>query len=428
MLYGPPVNVLSIATNSGGKLGLAQMVTRTVPGFAISSYFTFNGVLYIVGQTNGFQSVPTELILVLSSVDQGATWQIQDQANSPHKGIGPGAQAGDQAGSVLVGNVLTLAYAPVDNVAPIAGSIRFRDFSLVTNTWGVDYGVGGPMATSINQCVRRSNGDLVVIHNSGVVPASIRFSVFTGGAWNAPISMSTNIAAGFTTNASSAVAIDAVDTIHCMMLCNGATNAWFYQQILANNTLGQFFNFPFGTFDATGYLAMANPVIVGNNIVFGGFDITRSFPVAIVGTPLANPVFTVSATIDPGFDLSDLAPFAFAYDGVILWGAAAGHQGGAGAIRMIQTTNANPLLGWTFFTEIPITNPLTDPSWAHPYLTGGLPTITYDDIPPDYAGGGFQGTMWVFNVPAINPVVAVGPILDGRQLAPIQLPNPAKDC
>jgi hypothetical protein len=139
----------------------------------------------------------------------------------------------------------------------------------------------------------------------------------------------------------------------------------FYQQFLANNTLGPFHTFADGTFGTTG--SAGNPVIAGNFILWGVTDPTSTYATLLYGTPVSNPTFSILGA--PGIDPSvpatlqlTQAPFLM-FDGTKIWGitpynneAVIGPSGfEVVTLRLAFTTNlANPALGWmgqTFYTN-----------------------------------------------------------------------------
>jgi hypothetical protein len=412
------------------------MQCRAPAGIAVTQGFAFGGAAYMVGSTSGLHTgFDPQRIFVFKSSDAGATWVIQDPTNSPQKSL-LHTQAGDTCGSVLHGTTLTVAYATVDVVGIVTGTVRFRDYNLLTDTWGSDYGVaGGPTVLVVNQCFLRNDGSLLVLHNNGTTFSTVMYSVFAGGVWSAPASATVNLTIASASGVSSAVRDPATDTIHVLMYAGTAGTAkLFYQQILSTNALGNFHNFLHT--DTAGNF-VSGFTIYGTNLVFGAFK--SGIPVVLSGTPLSNPVWSISGTIDAGFNLAlptpPIAFTIFARDSTTLWGVIAGNLSGSpftGSIRIVKTTNVNPLLGWTLSDVVAagFPGPNSTPSNAIMFDSGGVqPSFVYEDVPPDYTGTpvSFNPTMWA-SILLGAPPAPVLLYLKADGLPPTILPDPSKDC
>jgi hypothetical protein len=312
-----------IPIQSGGNV--VPMEQNQVGGAAVNYVpFIYNSRAYMLTQLG---SAVTNLIRVFKSALDCGSWTLLDGANSPHL-IGGLTLVGS---SVFDGNhTVTVAY----KIAAGPGALIFRDFDLSTETWGADYGtVGSPTVRTINQTFLRSNGSKVVLHNTAPNPGGLSASIFAGGVWSTTYNVDTN-ATNFP-NGSSAAVMDANDIIHIFMRTAGQNAT--YQQILANDTLGQFNNFTSADFGVKSW-QMTNPIIVGANLIFGVVDPTSVFSAVLVGTPVAAPVFTLSGDIDPdgNFDYPNGNFPSLAYDGATIYGV---NIPTAGALRVGRTTN-----------------------------------------------------------------------------------------
>lgn len=227
----------------------------------------------------------------------GAAWSAVDSAHAPNVAttvayVGP--------------TVLTIAYADATS-----GAIQFQDFDLVAQAWGAAYGIvaGAPLADPLVLLIR-STGDKVVIANTTPVQAY----VYAGGAWSAPIDLTTFFPVGWPSYAQVSACIDATDTIHIF----GYNFHSFYEQLLSLNTVGGFQDL-----DALAYVNdLSSTVIFGNSVVIGAMDPAQTYAAALTGTPLAAPVFAL-ANCDPAQPTPAQNPTQtfVATDGANLWAA-----------------------------------------------------------------------------------------------------------
>ncbi len=348
-----------------GDGAVASQNQQTGGGGASRGQFVFNGALYCLLQLQGNHITPSLLYMVKSS-DNGATWADLDFANSPQTSAQP-APNPPSNGSCLFDDVLqllTVAYNAADVSGGINVAIKLRDFDLVTETWGADYAtVGAPTCFGCNQLFRRSDGSVVFLHNTNPPSPNVTgltASVFAAGVWSS-FAVDTNIGATTSNSGSSAVMDPATDIIHVFLTTKGAGNINFvtYQQILPDNSLGPFFNFTneFANLGTTGAIveAMGNPIIVGDQILWGQVPTDGTVPSIMVGTPLSAPVWSVlgSPGIDAGFpgaSSSTIQP-TLAFDGTTIYAVYVFLENDftTHSIRLAQTTNLlNPLAGpWT---------------------------------------------------------------------------------
>jgi len=343
--------------------GLVGMECFAVGGSAQSfAPFLHGGNLFYCGQLVGNAVSPAK-IYMLKSTDSGATWNILDLANSPSTSLQP-APIPPPNGSALLDTTLqivTVCYNDADLNVPANRPVKLRDFDLVTETWGLDYGtVGAPSVFNCNQLFRRADTSLVFIQTRRPFTNTVVATVFAAGVWSGPIALTSNLPAGQNNNGSSSACLDASDTIHIFMFTKDGSSLSFctYQQLLSSNALGPFFNFTneFGNLGTgnLGQIQMGDPIISGSNLVWGVIDVTGTVPTVMVGTPLAAPVFTVlpSPGIDAGFPAGSgsvpqptLGTNGLKIFAVYVFVAPGGVNS---LVRMAQTSNvANPATGWT---------------------------------------------------------------------------------
>jgi hypothetical protein len=332
--------------------------------------FAYGGNLYSVLQAFGTAWSPAATQLwVFKSTDAGATWAAVDGANGPTLNAGttyPNASAHYDGADTV-----TVCFNDAATAPGTSQPLKLQDFDLASETWGAVYGTSGaPSCLAINQLFKRSDGSWIILHNRTFVPGflpilrGLAASIYNSGAgtWGSDFDVDTNIPSGYTQNASSSAVYDPVtDVIHVFIPTRTAANlnGVSYQQINLDNSLGASFDFS----NEFGYLGtgstpttMADPIIVGANIVLGVLDTTATVPTVLVGTPLANPSWSVLAApgIDPNFPggntYNSLVPY-LATDGATIYAIYVYEDFDAGYaqhVRLAQTTNtADPLSGWT---------------------------------------------------------------------------------
>lgn len=122
-------------------------------------------------------------VTVYKSVDNGATWAIQDAANRPVMAAGQGA-AVYYSGA---GTVLDIAFSS-------ALGIQLTTFDMATDTFGV---VTAALAQNANALwlTQLSNGAFrVYLLDAGFAAHKTRWAEYSGGVWGAATIVSTNIA------------------------------------------------------------------------------------------------------------------------------------------------------------------------------------------------------------------------------------------
>lgn len=351
-------------------------------------------------------------IKVVKSTLDPTVWTVLDDANSPQM---------DRItlnSSAIFDGVSTLTICFFSSVT--SGPVKFQDFDLVTETWGAVYGtVGAPTARQVNQIFVRSDASRVLLFRPNAL-TGLDAAVYAAGAWSAPYAVDTNVAAA--SNGAAAAVLDiATDIIHVFLHTTGNTTT--YQQILANDTLGVFTNFAAG--DATfAYQQMANPVIVGNFIVFGMADPTGVSPVVIVGTPVAAPVFTVSAAIDiPYAQTPADAPY-LAFDGTTIYAIIANDTGfGTDAGNLRIGTNVNlttPDSGWVFQELGANLGHIAFPAVG--FLSNGSIYGMYQLIDPVSGIGNLAGALILFSGALSFLQINIS------TAAIVILPNPSREC
>lgn len=352
-VYSPSV----IDAASTDNIGSYSMAPNGYGWAQQNQAFVYANRLYYVlyrTETGG----PDFSINVFTSNDSGNTWTILDAANAPVRG------SSQATGGCYFDGLQTITVAWTDGSIGVNGVIHLQDFNLSTSRWGLPYGMGtSPAVQLVNQIYKRSDGTLIALFNRTFAAGRVQgltAAVFTAGAWGAPFNVDTNIPAGFVSDSRSATVLDSVGTLHVFTRTTDTAtfshHTWTYQQILLNNTLGNFTNFPEFTFDAFGN-GNGNPLIVGNNILFGVMNGAQTHATLLLGTPVINPVFSVMP--DPGIDPS--SPFSsngyvptLTYANGVLFAMVAIRDDTDSVwptaylqLRVSQTTNSNPFLGWS---------------------------------------------------------------------------------
>ncbi len=351
-------------------LGHGPVIGNNVPATSTFGPFLYNGGLYmaLTPTTGPF------LLQIFQSLDGGATWAHVGQLGEPNGNAMP-IFDGDH--SIIV------AFSTSD--VDVDGSINLINFDLSTLTWGAVYGTAGaPTTQAVYGTYIRPDGSIIVLHNpraSGAGTGSGLFAaVFAGGVWAANFDAGTGIAAlpGYVvaddfTDWSTAV-LDPAGNLHVFFSTFGDIGPpnWigrvFYQQILASNALGTFFDMPGNdTFPLKiNTIDSANAVIVGDSVVLAiqqhDAVLAINFSNVIVGTPLAAPVFSYAP--EPGIDPNsfniltpnaDVAPYLF-FDGQTLFALSVYDTGGFTANLLVLSFNNTPSTPGTGWGSVPIFN------------------------------------------------------------------------
>jgi hypothetical protein len=249
----------------------------------------------------------------------------------------------------------------------------------------------------------------------GNLGTQVSAASYNAGIWTAPFACDTNFVAGGTANDDLASVYDPTSgTVHCFLTgFDGSGNHHIlYQQVLLSNVLGVFQDFGPADFD-TSSGPRANPIIVGENLLWGAEPVSDLYPTLLVGTPLASPVFSLlpSPGIDPqgpGGGASGLySPYLFS-DGSTISAVYVVTSGlGAQEIRVAQTSNlVNPALGWSASTVY--SDPTAAAAFSGPSLMlfGRRLGITFEGPPPDFPVTGFNPSTELFMATAMPPFPA----------------------
>ncbi len=277
------------------------------------------------------QQAPNRELRIFTSSDDGATWTELDT------GSGPSFQ---WATGFFDGNHTFYCAFRANNTA--AGAINLQNFDLATGLWGAVYGTSGaPTAdgTGIAVYLRESNNTLLVLYGnrnsfnapdpSGVGGVSFDLTALT---WGVPFDVGAALLAlpGWDATQTTCPAaqltsyIDASDNVGVFFRTNSVQtspviwgNRAFYQQILPDDSLGSFEDFPNQDVAVSGKQdlevftgsPMGRPVLlvdqdmivlpVSMNNRIQGFPL--QLPNVYLGTPISAPVWSINlnVTLDP---------------------------------------------------------------------------------------------------------------------------------
>jgi len=262
---------------------------------------------------------------IWKSSNAGRTWKALDIANEPFGVYNYRCAVFDGL------NTVTFAILPAAVPFGTGGPVFLQNFNLVTDTWGLPFGlVGAPTPLALSGLYRRSTGELVLISqypDPGPLPnPNFGFQTFFGGVWSPIFDLGVNARAlplfpaisALSGNSGFPAVVDANDRLHVFFTVGGLPEdpiGWdartFYQQVLANNTLGPFFDFPGQGVTPVDIQDWGNPVIDGDSLVwpvvrFLAGPITQ-YQDVYQSTPLAVPVWT--ALGPPGIDAASFGVF-----------------------------------------------------------------------------------------------------------------------
>lgn len=230
------------------------------------------------------------------------------------------------------GTKVIVAYVSIPNASPIV----FQDFSLLTGTWGPQYGTNTPNASHVNNVLVRADGSYVVIYSpfpaggSNVWAAisgpndfttwtlrdlGVNYAPFSGGASALNKNLVAALADGVTTK------LSPVDNVHVVYQDSNQPPTYIYQLLKPDNTLGLF------TVLNKLQTIRSTPSSFGNLVKFGCYlwmpvqgDVTDRNMWAMV-MPVSNPGLWGKLFIfDPGTLPGIAAPpvmetFSFSTDG-----------------------------------------------------------------------------------------------------------------
>ena len=187
------------------------------------------------------------------------------------------------------------------------------DFDMDARTWGVPYATGNQPTVSYLPVAlwRYADGvSFIGLFLRGGDNIFYYCSIFDGSNWDAPFDICTN-AAGVDPDVSFDTATSILDSSDqlAVIFHDSPNNRFFWQQVASDSSLTNFGEFP-GQAGSPQDLS-DNPTastmrIVGGSILWG---IRRNavdpdagpyeFPAVYIGTPVSNPVWTETGTIDP---------------------------------------------------------------------------------------------------------------------------------
>jgi hypothetical protein len=358
----PPVQIFPTAE-------LAAEASSPINGVVV-----FGNALYCVLITPGVGTG------VFQSLNSGAAWSQLDLAGAPTDQNGVACFDG---GSNLI----------VCLEANATGQIYLQNFSLLTGDWGAPYATGGPTGLPIAVYQRAGASDIVA-----VVGFSGEATRLTFANWNGAIWASQDAGQNITTlpgwdSTQTHVApeivptvLDGSNSLHIFfqtassITTPGAqwNNLIFYQEILANNTLGSFFEFP-GQQPVTGPQQLictsgrnpvGRPIILNGSIVLpcvvtDSLFPSAQYPTLFIGTANVWTLSPVATGIDPAGTPLTQAPTQAPglWDtgtGIIvaIWPRPTAISATPDQLQMAQTSNLlNPTLGWTAQTIFDGDNP-----------------------------------------------------------------------
>ena len=314
------------------------------------------------------------------------------------------------------------------------GEIVLIRFDTLSGTWGAPF---ANLAVGIN-----SNPDTnyVVQRNDGsVVSASeTLFWVWDGATWSS-FPIFTNLPGPFVGGLQSVVSLqrDATGLVHSVSAIQNAGNteqAYFYQQFTTVNTLGNFADLTSIAFPVVNFIPPNNVMV--NNIhdwvVFGVLDTSQNARV-FIGQGLSNPVWTLSAAIDPtvlSIDFSN-PPYVSGYNDAKVWLVMP--ETDDQTFVLFGTTNvANPALGWALITTVvaPAVATIFNTNWGAASDPSGSVFFTEELAPSFNAQGYFAlGGPIPPPPPPSGPKPIAGPMVGGFPIAGIfSLPDAATKC
>lgn len=284
------------------------------PNFRGNLPIVYGGNLYVVTDFIYADDVTGNICNVYESTDGGSTWTLLDSAHAPNITSGYGYSS-----SYFDGNqTITVSFVAVTYPGS-SGTLKLQQFDLATGTWGSVFAPGGPTIQELGPIFVRPDGTILVTWDSGYPPPSghsrLRYSIWDGTSWSAAGDAGANY-----------LALDAtgnifVNTCAGVMDSSGNVNLFFsdfaydivcWQQIQADDTLGNFFQFSNLLSNAVGGVPYGIPQIVGNQFVFP-VSYNASYYAVYVGSDLTTPSWTLSSTIDSAITNPTATP-TLAYD------------------------------------------------------------------------------------------------------------------
>lgn len=270
---------------------IAPNVAQTFDTTPATQLIAFNGKLYSVQTTIGSGGGNINGVGVFRSTDGGSTWTQMDAANAPTSGFGTAFF--DSANSLLIFGLVTITFPQTQQATFL------KNFNLATETWQANFAPGGPVAkTVVQQVFKRPDGTIFIVYDFGSTnpggTTRLRGAFWNGAAWSASIDLGANTlgidASGNIVVANTGAVMDASGNIN-LAFSNNTRSYLFYQQVLANNTLG-----PSNQFLGTGFVntkpVVGTVLISGSNILISIVTNASKNNTLLIGTPLNAPVWS----------------------------------------------------------------------------------------------------------------------------------------
>ena len=257
----------------------------------------FSGVVWGSVQRGGklwqFVNEPSTDIMGAYLLNAGGTFDLKDAGNGARSVATPMYWDGVSATCTFWGPDFT------------TGQIGLQSFDLDMQTWGprFDLDTGDLLSSTTPEALwLRSDGSWIGFGLFGGDDIHYYASIYidSGLPWTGPLDICVNAPPATFANGTSI--LDSNDVLHCIF--QDLDNLrWYYQQVLADYTLGVFQEFAAGL---TAQGSASTMAIVGDQLLWGvQVDATDpdigaySFPAVYVGTGLSNPSWVLSGTIDP---------------------------------------------------------------------------------------------------------------------------------
>ena len=432
MPLNPPVQI------DPAHLGTQPPNPLEIIGNAHEGPFSYGGNLYIFLAT---QVAPPDIwghhindvCEVLKSTDDGVTWVALGNA-APHSYTFKASFNGDHTVTIVYKSISVDILGNLATVSPAFS----QHFDLATETWGAA-GAAGFDCVAIEACTYFVSGVLFTIYiYSPVVPTGPQ------GTWRLhgnisgidfQIDTQTIIDWGVGTVGGGDVTqyANTGTVVYCnYSFFNDISGRRFqiYQEIDQTGLVG----LPY-YFDATVFpVPFGGVAIYGNNIVLPAIMADNSITV-IVGTPLANPVWSLGATIDPGFPtdagltmIREAYPFVYSGMIYILYVAQSPNTLiRDNRLRLLQTVTPTIFASWsatTIFDGATLPAPWVQGAMIGPWLAPDLSVgITSED--PAQLTQGVRFYLSSGPPPPPPPPIITQAIIIASMIPVIALPNPA---
>ncbi len=244
--------------------------------------WSFGGALYAAG-TLLHSSPALERAGVWKSTDSGASWTLMDDAGAPEHTA--------SIANCVDGAVVYFLCGARSDEADVP--MRLHSFDCATDTWALvdDTGPDGHFASGL---LKRSDGSFVALFGTD---DDNLWSVGYSGTWSTPVDIGAVTDPGNLQTYDVWSVLDSADRAHVFVHGprNGVTfvfdDVW-HVAVESDDTLGSIDVLP--ALDAFG-----GAIVVGSSVAIGvGEDSELK---VLVGTPLDNPTFTLSGTLDANY-------------------------------------------------------------------------------------------------------------------------------